>query len=166
MDVSFQKLRLLKMSLENRMEEFPSLAKEEQNGDLGRPVLPRPAQLTGTFYLKLLGVEGLLDIYTLRQSSELDKSSSPPRTFSIGHMNKNNTRNFMTLPNPHHRDRDRDKEKGMVTSDEEGVGGSSTNTWYRRGSKHGRSKASLQKQHSLDHIDDASSQSPMLYYLQ
>ena len=163
MDASFNKLRILKMSLENRLEEFPTLAKSflpggEQNGDHTRPVLPRPAQLTGPFYLKLHGVEGLLDLYTLRQiTSDMDsKPSSPPRTYSASQVVRNTARNFMTLPTPNHREREREKEKEKerVTSDDEGQG----NTWYRRGSKHGRNKnAALTKQHSLDHIDEASS---------
>lgn len=160
LDASFNKLRILKMSLENRLEEFPVLAKSfpgsEQNGDLARPVLPRPAQLTGTFYLKLHGVEGLLDLYTLRQiTSDMDSNPvSSPRTYSAGQVVKNTARNFMTLPTPSHRDREKREEKERVTSDDEGTG---NNTWYRRGSKHGRKNAALTKQHSLDHIDEASS---------
>lgn len=49
-ELSIQKLRLLKMSLENRLEEFPSLAEavkdQEQNGETP-PLLPKPTQLTG-----------------------------------------------------------------------------------------------------------------------
>ncbi len=170
MDASFNKLRILKMSLENRLEEFPSLAKSlppggEQNGDT-RPVLPRPAQLTGTFYLKLHGVEGLLDLYTLRQmTADIESKSTPPRTYSASQV-KNSARNFMTLPTPTHREkekereREREKEKEKerertMTAEDENLG---NNTWYRRGSKHGRNKnTALTKQHSLDHIDEASS---------
>ena len=98
MDASFNKLRILKMSLENRLEEFPTLAKSlqggEQNGDARPPVLPRPAQLTGTVDLKLHGVEGLLDLYTLRQvTSDMEfKSSlnSPPRTYSTSQVRVQN----------------------------------------------------------------------------
>jgi hypothetical protein len=46
---SVQKLRLLRISLDNRLEEFPSLAEgvgQDQNGDMP-PILPKPAQLTG-----------------------------------------------------------------------------------------------------------------------
>jgi len=51
----------LKLSLENRLEEFPGLAK--QNGDCAPApqINKKPEPITGTFYLKLLGVEGLLD---------------------------------------------------------------------------------------------------------
>ena len=162
MDVSFQKLRILKMSLENRLEEFPKLAEsiqgEEDNGDQVPPILPRPAQLTGTFYIKLLGVEGLLDLYTLRQlTSDVDssKGNSPPRAFSA-----RNAKHFMTLPTPNHREKEREKEKEKerersMTTEEEVLGGSGT--WYRKGSKHLKNKnAALQKQHSLDHIDEPS----------
>ena len=140
------------MSLDNRLEEFPTLAKEEQNGGHTRPVLPRPAQLTGTFYLKLHGVEGLLDLYTLRQITSDESVTSPPRSYSASQSAKNTAR-FMTLPNPNHRDKEREREKGdraMTTEDE-------NNSWYRRGSKHIRNKnTALTKQHSLDHIDETS----------
>ena len=167
-EACLQKLRLLKMSLENRIEEYPMIAKAlqgvEPNGEtIATPTtLPRPAQLTGTFYLKLLGVEGLLDLYHLHMA-DLDLNSSassiPPRTYSAGHVVKNNSRNFMTLPNPHQREREKEREKdrertGTATDDDGGV----VNTWYKRGSKHVRFKnAALQKQHSLEHIDDCSS---------
>ncbi len=169
LDASFNKLRILKMALDNRLEEFPLLAiPGEQNGDMARPVLPRPALLTGTFYLKLHGVEGLLDLYTLRQlTSDMDSkpSSSPPRTYSASQVVKNTARNFMTLPTPNHREREKEKEKerererererASMSSEDEGVG---TNTWYRRGSKHGRNKnTAMTKQNSLDHIDESSS---------
>nr|CAA73558.1 Protein kinase C-related kinase (PRKSD) [Suberites domuncula] len=159
-DFSFQKLRLLKLSLEHRLEEFPQLAKaikgQEQNGDSMPPMMPRPAQLTGTFYLKLLGVEGLLDFTTLRGLPESDlQPCTPPRSNSTSHVVKNTARNFMTLPTPSHRERERERE---AVEEDGGLGSSgSTNTWYRRGSKHGRSKQSasnLTKQHSLDHIAD------------
>ena len=164
-DDSFSKLRILKMSLENRLEEFPTLAKAmseggEQNGDLGRPVLPRPAQLTGTFYLKIHGVEGLLDLYTLRQITSDMEGTPPPRSYSTSQAAKNTAR-FMTLPTPNHREREKEKERERaMTTDDDG-----NNTWYRRGSKHGRNKA-LTKQHSLEHIDETSSKCPsFVFYL-
>ena len=51
---SVQKLRLLRISLDNRLEEFPSLAEgvgQDQNGDTP-PILPKPAQLTGQSQLE------------------------------------------------------------------------------------------------------------------
>ena len=129
-----------------------------QNGDAAPTptptTLPRPAQLSGTFYLKLLGVEGLIDLYSLRQANlEMDVKSPPPRTYSASSASKNSTRNFMTLPNPHHRerDRDRDRERAAMATEDDGVP-----RYTRRGSK-GR-KNNLQKQHSLDHIDDPASE--------
>jgi len=161
-DVSIQKLRLLKMSLENRLEEFPNLAEaikdQEQNGEGIPPVLPRPTPLTGTLYLKLLGVEGLLDIHNLRMISGNDlQPMSPPRTYSGSAILKNTAR-FMTLPTPSHRDREREKERER---EEEGGLSCSTGSalhWpTRKGSRHVKSKATtLQKQHSLDHIADDS----------
>ncbi len=162
-DFSFQKLRLLKVSLENRLEEFPEFAKPEQNGDSYQPMMRRPEPITGTFYLKLLGVEGLLDITSLRSLPESEATGTPPRSNSASHVIRNTARNFMTLPTPSHRQKelDREREREKETAEDDGAltgsGSSSHNTWYRRGSKHGRSKQSasnLQKQHSLDHIAD------------
>ena len=152
--MSRQKLCLLEMSLQNRLRENPGVASivgGEQNGGgvTASPVttLPRLAQLSGTLYLKLVGVEGLIDLCTLRQANqEMDVRSPPPRTYSASMMSKNNTR-FKTLPNPHRSDRERDKERSGAMADDEAVPRQG-----RRGSK--AKKNSLQKQHSLDHIDD------------
>ena len=160
-DFSFQKLRLLKLSLENRLDEFPELAKaikgEEQNGDSIPPMMRRPEPITGTFYLKLLGVEGLLDFSALRSLPESEaQPCTPPRSNSTSHVVRNTARNFMTLPTPSHRDRERERE---MVEDDSVVGSGGGGTWYRRGSKHARNKqsaSSLHKQHSLDHIADDS----------
>ncbi len=159
-DFSFQKLRLLKLSLANRLEEFPEFAKTgEQNGESYPPMMRRPEPITGTFYLKLLGVEGLLDFASLRSLPESDPPCTPPRSNSTSHVVRNTARNFMTLPNPSHRQRELEREREAAEDDGAlgSSGGASHNTWYRRGSKHGRSKQSasnLQKQRSLDHIAD------------
>lgn len=165
-DISRQKLRLLKMSLENRLEEFPNLAEtikdEEQNGEGLPPVFPRPTPLTGTFYIKLHGVEGLLDFQILRQISGNDlQPMSSPRTYSTGSAILKNTARFMTLPTPSHREREREKERERERErekEEEGLTSStgSTYLWPRKGSRHGKSKTTLQKQHSLDNITDDS----------
>ncbi len=161
-DFSFQKLRLLKVSLENRLEEFPEYSKPEQNGDPFPAMMRRPEPITGTFYLKLLGVEGLLDITSLRSLPESEATGTPPRSNSASHVIRNTARNFMTLPTPNHRQRELEREQRETGAEDDGAltggsGGGSHNTWYRRGSKHGRSKQSasnLQKQRSLDHITD------------
>ena len=163
-DFCLQKLRLLKLSLDNRLEEFPHLA--EQNGEVP-PLMPRSAQLTGTFYLKLLGVEGLLDFATIRAATAFDNDlqpCSPPRTYSASHI----VRNFMTLPTPSRRDAAEKVAAASSASSEDDLGyggsGSGSMTWMRRGSKHGRSKqAALTKQHSLDHIDEPSSKLVVAY---
>ena len=164
-DLCLQKLRLLKLSLDNRLDEFPHLA--EQNGEVNTPpVMPRSAQLTGTFYLKLLGVEGLLDFATIRATATNDindiQPCSPPRTYSASHI----VRNFMTLPTPSRRESAEKAAASAAASsfDDDsnigggGSGGSGSMTWIRRGSRHNRNKqaaaAALTKQHSLDHIDD------------
>lgn len=158
MDTCLQKLRLLRLSLDNRLDEFPHLA--EQNGEVP-PIMPRSAQLTGTFYLKLLGVEGLLDFATIRATTTNDNDiqpCSPPRTYSASHI----VRNFMTLPTPNRRDNAEKAAAAAAASSEEDPGLGGSMTWgIRRGSRHGRSKqqaTALTKQHSLDHIDDPSSE--------
>ena len=154
-DLCHQKLRLLKLSLDNRLDEFPHLA--EQNGEVP-PIMPRSAQLTGTFYLKLLGVEGLLDFATIKATMTNDNDippCSPPRTYSASHI----VRNFMTLPTPSRRENAEKASAAAAASSEEDPGLVGSMTWIRRGSKHGRSKqTALTKQHSLDHIDDPSSE--------
>ena len=163
------------MSLENRLDEFPDLAvavkSDNQNGEVRTPPShTRAAPITGTLYLKLLGVEGLLELGYLRAISSGDYPSSPPRSMSTSAVSKNQARNFMTLPTPTHRDRERQREErererekeedALTSSGSYGGGG----TWYRRGSRHGKSKATaLQKQHSLEHIDDASSEHSATY---
>ena len=165
-DLCLQKLRLLKLSLDYRLDEYPHLA--EQNGEVSiPPVMPKPAQLTGTFYLKLLGVEGLLDFATIRATTMFNDNDlqpcSPPRTYSASHI----VRNFMTLPTPSRRENAEKAAAAAAASSEEdpgpgGSSGSGTMTWgIRRGSRHGKSKqaaSALTKQHSLDHIDDPSSE--------
>ena len=144
-----------KLSLDNRLDDFPHLA--EQNGEVP-PIMPRSAQLTGTFYLKLLGVEGLLDFATIKATMTNDNDippCSPPRTYSASHI----VRNFMTLPTPSRRKNAEKASAAAAASSEEDTGLVGSMTWIRRGSKHGRSKqTALTKQHSLDHIDDPSSE--------
>ena len=163
-ETSNQKLRLLKISLENRLEEFPQVAEQirdqEQNGGTGTPtLLPRPNQVSGVLYVKLLGMEGTLDLQTLRTASAADVyvPYSSPRTFSTGNVILSSARNFMTLPTPSHRDREKEREREREKDDD--LSSSYTTSSLlrpaRKGSKHIKSKATtLQKQHSLDHITD------------
>ena len=138
------------------------------------PILPRPAQLTGTLFIKLLGVEGLLDIQLLRvQNGEGGAQATPPRTYSTGTI-LSSARNFMTLPTPsrHEREKSKEKERERLIKeqdkekDEDLANSYPTSSlhWPRRGSKHGRSKAAtmLQKQHSLDNITSESPSKPAL----
>ncbi len=165
------------MSLENRLEEFPQFAETiDENGvSTTPPVLPRPAQVSGTFSVKLLGVEGLLDIRVLRSFSSYELPYTPPRSNSSGTI-LSSARNFMTLPTPSHRDREKEKEREREREKErerererdrdkdEDLSSSYTPTssttlhWPRRaGSKHVKQKGGvLQKQHSLDDIADGS----------
>lgn len=158
-ELSAQKLHLLKLSLDNRLEEFPALAESlrtQENGDSGTPpIQPRPAQLTGTLYLKLLGVEGLLDVQALRMEAG-NLMVSPPRTYSAGF------RNFMTLPTPSRREREREmmEKEREARSDQDELGSSSgsSSLWPRRSSRHDKKKTiTLQKQQSLDQLAEESS---------
>lgn len=157
---SVQKLRLLQMSLENRLEEFPTYAETDQDGE-PPALLPRPAQLTGTLYIKLLGVEGLLDYHYLMAKSGAE--CSPPRTYSAGHI-LSSARNYLTLPTPSHRDREREKERERERETQEeplsnsysSPTGAGSARPRRGGSRHTKSKAGagLTKQQSLEHMAD------------
>ena len=151
-DMSAQKLSLLKISLDNRLEEFPHLAEpakvNEENKDCP-PLLPRPNQMTGTLYVKVLGVEGLMDLQALREadSSQLGGDSpSQGRSYSVGPSSRLGAPGkYMTLPNPHHRDKAEDHEGFTVpagTSTVSSPGSSSTLHWPskpRRTSRHHKS---------------------------
>ena len=150
--MSAQKLSLLKVSLDNRLEEFPHLVEpvkvNEENKECP-PFLPRPAQMTGTLYVKILGVEGLMDLQALREvdSSQLGgESPGQARSYSVGPSSRQGSGKYMTLPNPHHRDKAEEHEGGgtsaaLVTSS---PGSSSTLHWPskpRRNSRHQKSSA-------------------------
>lgn len=133
------------MSLDNRQTEFPHLIKDTDDEPSSN--IPRPAQVTGTLSVKLVGVEGLVDVAMIRVDSEGD-SFSPHRASST-----NLFTHIMTLPrsratsSPHISfDRDRGDTDGNGQSYN-----SNTLAWHRPrgGSKHAnRSKAHLEKQHS------------------
>lgn len=134
------------MSLDNRQADFPHLIKDGEV-ESSSSNIPRPAQVTGTLSVKLVGVEGLVDIATIRVESEGD-SLNQQRASST-----NLFTHIMTLPRSRatsspHISFDREK------SDTDGNGqsyNSNTLAWHRPrgGSKHAnRSKAHLEKQHS------------------
>ena len=151
-----QKLKLLKMSLENRLIEFPHLAeeaKDDTTGDgTGLLTIPRPAQLTGTLTLKILGCEGLVDINYLRISCEIESlsSNSRPSTSSL-------LSHIMTLPRAHRAnsspqvdlEREMDKESTSPPSY-----ASNTLAWSRPrgGSRYNKAKQSLSKQSSAQDL--------------
>ena len=85
------------MSLDNRLIEYPHLADDKiEESDPDCPIIPRPAQLTGTFIIKLVGIEGLLDLHTLRSLGGFDVSSPNPRPSSTSLLSA-----LMTLPRSH-----------------------------------------------------------------
>ena len=140
------------MSLENRLGEFPHLAKVSEEDLVGN--VPRPAQVTGTLTVRLVGVEGIVDMGVVRMGSEYD-SFSPHRATSSSLFS-----HIMTLP------RSRTTSSPHITfdraeSDKEGGGSpysSSTLAWHRPrgGSRHNKAKAHLQKHNSnQDLLEDA-----------
>ena len=133
------------MSLENRLGEFPHLA---SNGDEDSSTnnVPRPAQVTGTLTVKLVGVEGIVDMGLVRMASDPD-SLSPHRASSNSLFS-----HIMTLPRSRttsspHISFDRDK---MESDGGNSPYNSNTLAWHRPrgGSRHNRAKAHLQKHHS------------------
>lgn len=157
---SRQKLELLKMSLDNRLGEFPHLVNE--NGVT--PNVPRPAQVTGTLMVKAVGVEGLVDQSVIRTLSGMD-SLSPyhrPSTSSL-------LSHIMTLPRSHRAnsspqiDFEREREKtdleNSTSPPSDRIYSSNTLAWHRPrgGSRYSKAKNQLGKQSSAqDLLEDVS----------
>lgn len=161
-----QKLRLLKMSLENRLVEFPHLADERiEEADPTCPIIPRPAQLTGTFLIKLVGIEGLLDLHTLRSLGGFDITSPQHRPSTSSLLS-----HIMTLPRSHRANStpsiDYDRVGGgvggsviggMVDDKDAGSpGASSTLHWHRSrgGSRHTKPKGLMKQSSSQELLED------------
>ena len=160
--MSEQKLRLLKMSLDHRLQEYPHLVEVPKEED-GIPAIPRSAQVTGTLVIKMLGVEGILDLAALRSQGFLDFTSPhhrPSTSSFISHL--------MTLPRPHRAnttsfsndlERKEDKEGPECSPPAEK---SSTLHWPRRGSR--SRKGMLTKQSSSqEFLDDSFQSKPLLF---
>jgi len=148
MDDSMQKLKLLQMSLDNRLNESHHIEEEPTESAIPPPpVMPRPAALTGALYVKLIGVEGLLELQQLRispGSPSFDHPLSPnhdirPRAATIGFIGA--AKNFMTLPSSHRHQSGGDFSPQAYTSHTIGS---------RKNSRQGRSSSTLVKQESLD----------------
>ena len=143
MDDAMQKLKLLQMSLENRLNELHTI-EESAEATNPPPVMPKPAALTGALYIKLIGVEGLLELQHLRVppgSPLFDYPLSPnhdsrPRAATIGFIGA--AKNFMTLPSSH---RNENASPQNYTSHTIGS---------RKNSRQGRSSSTLTKQESMD----------------
>ncbi len=134
------------MSLENRFGEFPHLANTKDEESYISNV-PRPAQVTGTLTVKLVGVEGLVDMGLVREASDPD-ALSPHRASSSSLFS-----HIMTLPRSRttsspHINFDRDKMESDNGSNS--PYNSNTLAWHRPrgGSRHNKAKAHLQKHHS------------------
>lgn len=151
--MSAQKLGLLKLSLDNRLEECPHLAEpvktQEENKECP-PFLPRPAQMTGTLYVKILGVEGLVDMQALRDVESFHPGGESPgqaRSYSVGPSSRLGTGKYMTLPNPHHREREKSEDHEGVSSPlsylNNSPGNNSTLHWPGKTRRNSRQKGSV-----------------------
>lgn len=146
MDDAMQKLKLLQMSLENRLNELHTI-EESTEATNPPPVMPKPAALTGALYIKLIGVEGLLELQHLRVppgSPLFDYPLSPnhdsrPRAATIGFIGA--AKNFMTLPSSHRHQGNENASPQNYTSHTIGS---------RKNSRQGRSSSTLTKQESMD----------------
>jgi protein kinase N len=147
--MSSQKLELLKMSLENRLTEFPHLV---DSSDTAEVSIPRPAQLTGTLTLKLLGCEGLVDITHLRSIISVPISfNHRPSTGNLLHM--------MTLPRTHRANSySSSRAAGDLETEKEGFsppGVYNSSTLANRSARGSKSKKNFNKQaSSQDLLDD------------
>lgn len=146
MDDAMQKLKLLQMSLENRLNEMHTI-EESTTGVTNPPtVMPKPAALTGALYVKLIGVEGLLELQHLRLppgSPLFDHPLSPnhdmrARAATIGIIGA--AKSFMTLPSSH---RHQGNENASPQNHSHTIGS-------RKNSRQGRSTSTLTKQESMD----------------
>ena len=146
-----QKLKLLQMSLENRLNEIHIIEELSTTAETTNPppppVMPKPAALTGALYVKLIGVEGLLELQHLRLppgSPSFDHPLSPnhdirPRAATIGFIGA--AKSFMTLPSSHRHQGNENASPQNYTSHTIGS---------RKNSKQGRSSSTLTKQESMD----------------
>lgn len=145
MDDAMQKLKLLQMSLENRLNELHAI-EESTEATIPPPVMPKPAALTGALYIKLIGIEGLLELQHLRMppgSPLFDHPLSPnherPRAATIGFIGV--AKNFMTLPSSH-------RHQGIENASPQNY--TSHTIGSRKNSRQGRSSSTLTKQESMD----------------
>ena len=142
-----QKLKLLQMSLDNRLNEMHSIEESTTEATNPPPVMPKPAALTGALYVKLIGVEGLLELQHLRippGSPSFDHPLSPnhdirPRAATIGFIGA--AKNFMTLPSSH-------RHQGNENASPQNY--ASHTIGSRKTSRQGRSSGTLTKQESMD----------------
>ena len=144
-----QKLKLLQMSLDNRLNEMHTI-EETTEATNPPPVMPKPAALTGALYIKLIGVEGLLELQHLRLppgSPSFDHPLSPnhdirPRAATIGFIGA--AKSFMTLPTSH-------RHQGNENASPQNHSGHTSHTiGSRKNSRQGRSSSTLTKQESMD----------------
>ena len=149
MDDAMQKLKLLQMSLENRLNEMHTIEESTTEATNPPPVMPKSSALniTGALYIKLIGVEGLLELQHLRLppgSPSFDHPLSPnhdirPRAATIGFIGA--AKSFMTLPSSHRHQGNENASPQNYTSHTIGS---------RKNSRQGRSSGTLTKQESMD----------------
>ena len=163
------------MSLNYRIEEFhfhagPKHGEEWNDDCLSTSItIPPPDNISGTFYLKVLSIDGFLDLYSLRHTKfNLDFLPSTTHVYSANQVVKMPSESFMTVPSLYH-----EKMKGKrdisleisraftqpspnhhIRYEEEIEGGACM--IYKRVSKHSHGEdTTLQKNYSVDHIDES-----------
>lgn len=164
-----QKLRLLSKSLEFRYSEFPSLRETPDNtegmhsngNDAAKasiakspPRMAKPAAVTGTLTVKLLGAEGLLDAATIT-GDRLDMDiHSPIERHTRSATYAGPSPYSQTLPG---RSSHGAKDPSSPLSPGSGGGaGTSTMGFVRRGSKHSKTGSALANRHSGEVVEDLS----------
>lgn len=162
-----QKLRLLSKSLDFRYSEFPSLREDpgdsegmQSNGsDAAKgsaakspPRMPKPAAVTGTLTVKLLGAEGLLDAATIIGERPDMDIHSPIDRYSRSATYSGPGHHSQTLPG---RSSHGAKDPSSPLSPGTGGGaGTSTMGFVRRGSKHSKTGSATANRHSGEVVED------------
>ena len=171
------------MSVDHRIEGYSFLDKamQEKMDDkmrLANPVtMASPAAVSGTFYLKLLGVEGIIDRKTLHQfklnqtisAGLIDEVQSKisMNHLSLDHEEKGHKvereqdeAGAVSVQNLHYQECDRKSRKmievkGVSAESQRDVDAERAHISYEKEEKHShRKKTTPKKKNKMDHIDD------------
>lgn len=162
-----QKLRLLTKSLDFRYSEFPNLREAPENSEgmqsngsdaakgsaaKSPPRMPKPAAVTGTLTVKLLGAEGLLDAATIIGDRPDMDIHSPVDRHTRSATYAGPSPHSQTLPGrSSHGAKD---PTSPLSPGSSGGAGTSTMGFARRGSKH--LKSALANRHSGEVVEEVS----------